>query len=114
MVNHLWGNIVRAVNSITQRQDVMGRPGRKVLDMRPATRANRGCASGRAWVGEKTKITYDPSEAGATRFLYLKTDGSGYTWAVSMPDQQPADGVVYDLDQTYGDIHLPGTMAPGG
>lgn len=73
-----------------------------------------GSFSGRAWVGNKPKITVDENEAGSTRFLYLLADGSGYTWATSMPNTQPADGVVYDLDETYGDIHLTGNIAPGG
>lgn len=72
-----------------------------------------GSFSGRVWVGNKPKIIIDENEEGATKFLYLKSDGSGYTWAAVMPDSQPADGVVYDLDQTAGDIHLVGNIAPG-
>jgi len=66
--------------------------------------------SGRVWIGQLSKITIDTAEAGATKFLYLKFAGT-HTWAESMPDQQPADGQVYDLDQTAGDIHMPGNFA---
>lgn len=70
--------------------------------------------SGRVWVGNKNTFTVDLGEVGATRFLYIKNDGSGYSWAGSMPTAQPADGVVFDLDQTAGDIHIVGSIAPGG
>ena len=66
--------------------------------------------SGRVWIGQLSKITIDTAEAGATKFLYMTYAGA-HTWAVVMPDQQPADGQVFDLDQTAGDIHMPGNFA---
>src|ERR1035437_488211 len=103
--------------NITQRQDVMGHPGRKVFDMRPQVRARGGGAmpfSGFAWVGNKPKITVNLADVGATNFLSIQLDGSGYDWVGSMPDSQPADAVVFQLDQTAGNIHIPGSIAPGG
>lgn len=64
--------------------------------------------SGRVWVGNNSKIMINTSAAGATRFCKIKLDGSGYTWEAAMPDVQPSDGVVFDLDQTAGDIHIIG------
>ena len=66
--------------------------------------------SGRVWIGQLSKITIDTAEGGATKFLYMTYAGA-HTWAVVMPDQQPADGQVFDLDQTAGDIHMPGNFA---
>jgi hypothetical protein len=66
--------------------------------------------SGRVWIGQLAKITIDTGEEGATRFLYMTFAGT-HTWAEAMPDQQPADGVVFDLDQTAGDIHIIGNFA---
>lgn len=66
--------------------------------------------SGRVWIGQLSKITIDTAEAGATKFLYMTYAGT-HTWAEVMPDQQPTDGQVYDLDQTAGDIHMPGNFA---
>ena len=70
--------------------------------------------SGFAWVGNKPMITVNLADAGATNFLSIRLDGSGYDWVGSMPTSQPADAVVFRLDQTAGDIHLPGNIAPGG
>jgi hypothetical protein len=70
--------------------------------------------SGFAWVGNKPMITVDPTESGATGFLSVNLDGSGYTWAGSMPTSQPANAWVFDLSQTAGDICIFGNIAPGG
>ena len=56
------------------------------------------------------KITIDTAETGATQFLYMHSDGS-HTWAATMPDTQPADGRVFDLTQTAGDIQIMGIFA---
>ena len=70
--------------------------------------------SGFAWVGNKPMITVNLADAGATNFLSIRLDGSGYDWVGSMPTSQPADAVVFDLSQTAGNIHIPGSIAPGG
>ena len=75
-----------------------------------ASGAGGGSFSGRVWFGNKPKFTIDEDEEGATRFVKILLDGSGYTWESAMPDVQPSDGEVYDLDQTFGDIHLPGNF----
>ena len=97
---------------ITQRQDVMGHPGRKVFDMRPPVRASGGAMpfSGIVRMNLLPAITIDTAETGATKFLYMHSDGS-HTWAATMPDTQPADGRVFDLTQTAGDIQILGVFA---
>jgi hypothetical protein len=70
--------------------------------------------SGNVRVGNKPVIIVDPTEGGATGFLSVNLDGSGYTWAGSMPTSQPADAWVFDLSQTAGDICIFGNIAPGG
>ena len=87
----------------------MGREGRRVIDV-SGKRQKWASVSYRAYIGTLAHIDIDRTETGATQFLYLHSDGT-HTWAETMPDAQPADGQVYDLHRTFGDIHLPGNFA---
>lgn len=70
--------------------------------------------SGRLYIATLPKIIIDEGIAGATRFLkvYLNPEHSPhYKWVEAMPDRMDSDSVVYDLDETFGDIHLIGQFA---
>jgi hypothetical protein len=113
-----WGRqIVDYLRSITPRSSssVLVSTTANGTTLRSTASSRRGAGgsfSGRAWVGAFPKIIVDRSEDGATQYCSIRHDGTGYDWVEEMPDQQPADATVFDLDNTYGDIHLPGNIAP--
>lgn len=102
------GAVEDAIGSLVPSSKEFGIPDR------PRWRPSGIPFSGRVWVGQKPKLEIDVSEAGATGFLYIQLEGPTHSWVESMPDSQPADGIVFDLSQTSGDIHIPGEIAPGG
>ena len=110
MVSDLWRYAVRAVMlNITNKQDVMGRPGRKVLDLRPAARAAKGGLDyDYLYVGGK-KLT-PPLKT--TNFLKVYLDGTTTPeWVAAMPETQDSDAEVFDVRKNR--IHLPGNFGGG-
>jgi len=111
-----WGRvIVDYLRSITPRSSpsILVSTTANGSTFQPLVRAGAGGSmpfSGRVMMNQLPRITIDTAETGATKFLYMHSDGS-HTWAAVMPDVQPADGVVFDLDQTAGDIHIIGNFA---
>ena len=102
------------MNNITHRQDVMGRPGRRVYDMRPRATATGGRMpfSGNVWVGGK-KLTVPTT--GVTQYLSVPLNGtSSCSWVAAMPESQmDSDVEIFDTSRTAGDIHLPGNFGGG-
>lgn len=67
--------------------------------------------SGRVWVGGK-KVTV-PAPA-TTQFLKVYLDGATECeWVEAMPNTMDSDAEVFDIDETFGDIHLPGNFGGG-
>jgi len=90
----------------TQRQDVMGREGRRVLDLSHKRARRGGIDYDYIYVGG---IEYTPgANPNGYNFLQISADGSS-SWIPAMISPMPTGYEIYNIRRNH--IHIPGTFA---